>query len=101
MTLKEQFAVDLKSIFFDPGELGEPREINGQEVMVVEDGEKLREYQLQGICQGQKLLYIQAADLDPIPQAGDNLRYGKTMWRVEECKEDAGLLELVLERWSR
>lgn len=101
MTLKEQFMADLDSVFFDPGELGELREINGQRVMVVEDGEKLREYQLQGICQGQKLIYVQVADLDPIPQAGDVLLYGQAKWRVEECKEDAGLLEIILERWSR
>lgn len=101
MTLKEQFAADLKNIFFDPDELGESWEINGQRVMVVEDEEKLREYQLQGICRGQKLIYVRAADLDPIPQAGDGLRCGKAMWRVEECKEDAGLLEIILERWSR
>lgn len=101
MDLKEQFAADLDSIFFNPAELGEPQEINGREVLVVEDEEKLREYKLQGICQGQKLLYVRAADLDPVPQAGDAILYGRTKWRVEECKEDAGLLEIILERWSR
>lgn len=101
MTLKEQFAADLDSVFFDPATLGELREINGREVMVVEDGEKLREYQLQGICQGQKLLYVRAADLPVIPKAGDAMLYGRTKWQVEECKEDTGLLEIILERWSR
>lgn len=101
MNLKEQFAADLDRVFFNPDELGEYQEINGKRMLVVEDGEKLQKYKLQGICQGQKLLYIRAADLDPIPQAGDSLRYGKTMWQVEECKEDTGLLEIILERWSR
>lgn len=101
MTLKEQFAADLDSVFFDPAELGELREINGREVMVVEDGEKLQEYRLQGICQGQKLLYVRAADLPAVPYAGDAMMYGHTRWQVEECKEDTGLLEIILKRWSR
>lgn len=101
MELKEQFAADLDSIFFNLTELGELREINGQEVIVVEDGEKLQEYKLQGICQGQKLLYVRAADLPVVPHAGEAMIYGRTKWQVEECKEDMGLLEIILKRWSR
>ncbi len=99
--LKEQLAADLDSVFFDPAELGELREINGRQVMVVEDGEKLQEYKLQGICQGQKLLYVRVADLAAVPKAGDVMLYGRTKWQVEECKEDTGLLEIILGRWSR
>ena len=101
MILKDQFMADLDSIFFNPDELGELREINGREVMVIEDEEKLREYKFQGICQGQKLLYVRAASLPAIPHAGDAMLYGRTKWQVEECKEDAGLLEIILKRWSR
>ncbi len=101
MGLKEQFAADLDNIFFNLEELGELQEINSREIMVVEDGEKLQEYKAQGIFRGQKLIYVRAADLPAIPRAGDALLYGRAKWQVEECREDTGLLEIILERWSR
>lgn len=101
MTLKKQFRADLTGVFFSPDELGELREVNGREIMVIEDGEKLMEYRARGIYQGQKLIYVKTVDFDVIPKAGDTLMYGRTKWQVEECKEDAGLLEIILKRWSR
>ncbi len=100
MSLKEQIARDVETVFLNPEEFGVRIAVNGVETVAVEDGDQLNAYQAGGICQGERLYYCSAGIFDRLPRAGDAVTITedgkKSVWRVERCREDGGLAELTL-----
>lgn len=96
MNLKDIISEDNSKIFYNFDELAQSVVIDGSPVPVIEDGEQLNKYRQMGIFEGVLLVYVQAASLPRIPQPGDAMRYGSKQLWVESCKEDMGILELVL-----
>lgn len=102
MTLREQIAKDNSALFFNADEFGETRCFNGLIITVIEDNEQLLKYRQAGICEGQKLIYMRRDDLTELPVAEDVVLYGEgtqQRWMVESCREDLGIVELILTRY--
>lgn len=100
MSLREQILRDNEAVFLNPDEFGAVIAVNGVEAVAVEDGDQLDAYQAGGICQGERLYYCRADVFVRLPRAGDAVTVAqdgkKSVWRVERCREDGGLVELTL-----
>ena len=98
MTLRDQILGDNRSIFFALDDFAVEREINGRAMKVVEDGDQLLLYRRLGIYEGTLLIYVQATDMPGPVAPGAALIYDRVKWYVEDCREDMGVLEVVLKR---
>ena len=98
MTLHEQILEDNRNIFFAMDDFADEREINGCKVKVVEDGDKLLAYKQMGIYEGSLLFFVRTDDLPGPVRPGDALIYDRAKWYVEDCREDMGILEIILKR---
>ena len=100
MSLRGQILRDNEAVFLNPDEFGVAIAVNGVEAVAVEDGDQLDAYQAGGICQGERLYYCRADVFARLPRAGDAVTVAqdgkKSVWRVERCREDGGLVELTL-----
>jgi hypothetical protein len=95
---KDQIAQDLAT-FFSANEFDETHTIEGRELSVVVDNDRLsqrtqREYE--GIYVGDLLFYVSAADYGTRPRPGEMLRFDKKPYIVFDVKEDCGMYEVIL-----
>jgi len=98
MSLKDQIKDDL-SLFFNPEDFAETYSIDGEELPVIVDNDRLKERtqkEFDGISIGEILFFVKLDDLGYRPEAGTPLKFGRRQMYVADCKEDRGVLEIIL-----
>ncbi|MCR4436165.1 MAG: hypothetical protein QHH06_10330 [Clostridiales bacterium] len=95
---KDYINSDLSS-FFNPDEFAEIHTIEGRELLVVVDNDRLsqrtqKEYE--GIYVGDLLFFVSAADYGTRPKPGEVVRFDQVPYEVFDVKEGGGVYEIIL-----
>lgn len=97
-SFKDYLASDL-DIYFNPDEFGEMHDIDGRQLLVIFDNDRLsqrtqKEYE--GIYVGDLLFFVSAADYGTRPKPGETVRFDGEPYEVFDAKEDNGVYEIIL-----
>lgn len=103
MTLAEQIAEDVRSVFLLPENFAREREYQGRRILVVEDADKLRELKARrdDLRAATKLIYADAADIGDAPSPGAFVTYEARRYRVTESAVEEGMVTILLEELRR
>ena len=97
-SFKDYLASDL-DIIFNPDEFGELHDVDGRQLLVVLDNDRLshrtqKEYE--GIYVGDLLFFVSAANYGTRPKPGEIVRFDGEPYEVFDAKEDSGVYEIIL-----
>jgi len=98
MSFKEQLKKDL-DVFINQDEFAELHTLNGVELPVVVDNDRLlqrTQKEFDGVSIGEMLIFVKKDDLGYRPEEGEPMRFGRKQMYVADCKEDTGMLEIIL-----
>jgi len=102
MGFKEQLLDDLDSVFFNPEEFAETHTINGVEVDIVVDNDKLAELYISKETHTEELFtdaimfYVRKKDLDFEPVPGQYMKYDGRGMLISDVKTDDESYTIVL-----
>lgn len=103
MSFKELLQQDVKGVFLDPAEFRETHTVNGKEMTVIIDSneqierEKRGAQQTDGVYMNQKLIYVAAEDLGPLPAQGSLFTLDKRRYRVADAISEDGVYSITVE----
>ena len=95
---KDYLQQDLET-FFNPDEFGEIHRINGRELTIVVDNERLMERtkkEFDGISIGELLYFVKASDYGERPTIGKAQKFDKRQMYVADVKDSDGIYEIIL-----
>ena len=101
-SFKEQLEKDLDSVFFNMDEFAETHMIDGKEVPIVLDNDRIIELSMgktvetRGIFTDDILFFVQKKDLDYEPVAGQHMEFDGEMYPISDVKEDFGGYTIIL-----
>jgi hypothetical protein len=98
--LKDLFLSDL-STFINPDEFGEIHNIDGNNVSVIVDNDKLQERrkkEFDGISVGELLYFAKVSDLTKKPMQDSIQLFDKRPYLVFNVREDNGIYEVILQQ---
>lgn len=101
-SFREQLEKDLDSTFFNLCEFAEPHTIDGTEIPVVVDNDKLLELDLgknadtDGIYTADKLFFVQKKYLDDRPVIGQHMNFDGEIFVVTNVLDDMGGYTIIL-----
>jgi len=98
MNFKDQLKADL-DIFFDPDVFGEVHKINGRDLTIVVDNERLmerKEKEFDGVSIGELLYFVKASDYGTSPKINEAQRFDNRQMYVADVKETDGIYEIIL-----
>ena len=93
---------DLSDVFFNMDEFAETHDLNGAEIVCVVSIDKTaprsdrKENSYDGLHGNFVTLFVKVADMDRIPKQGENFKLDKKLYKVNSCREDMGMLSIVL-----
>ena len=97
-SFKDYLQQDL-NIFFNPDEFGEVHKINGRDLTVIIDNERLMERtkkEFDGISIGELLYFVKASDYGERPTIGKAQKFDKRQMYVADVKDSDGIYEIIL-----
>lgn len=107
MDFKEQLQIDLDTVFFNSREFAELHCINGNEIAIIIDNDRLEELERnrQGYPQAHEeqlftdtmMFYVRKTDLDFEPVPGQYLEYDGRCYIVNNVKKDDESYTVVME----
>lgn len=101
-SFKEQLEKDLDSVFSNMNEFAETHMIDGKEVPIVLDNDRIIELSMgktvetRGIFTDDILFFVQKKDLDYEPVAGQHMEFDGEMYPISDVKEDFGGYTIIL-----
>ena len=102
----KDFVQDDIAVFFNPDEFGEWHNIDGQELLVVIDEDLTQERSRQptdlynatpGIFTKRIIVFVRQSDLGYRPVVDQSMRIDDELYRVANCSDQMGVLEITLE----
>jgi hypothetical protein len=98
MSFKDLSEAD-NAIFFNTDEFGELHTVDGVQLPVVLDNEKLMERQANSEYgyQGGILFYVAKSTFGKVPAVGQIMNFDNRPWMVADVQEATGLLTITLE----
>lgn len=103
LTFKETVANDVKGVFLNPAEFGEPHIVNGRKMLAVLDDmehierEKRMKSHMDGVYVRQLLLYVAAEDFGEIPPQGVLVKLDGKQYQVADATDECGVYAITLE----
>ena len=100
---KDLLQQDLNT-FFNPDEFGEMHNIDGKEVNVIVDNDKLQERskkEFDGLSVGELLYYVKVSDLIKKPIQDAPQLFDKKPYLIFNVREDNGVYEIILQQNRR
>lgn len=97
-TFKDYLQQDMGT-FFNPDEFGKTHKINGRDLTVVLDNERLVERtnkEFDGISVGELLYFVRASEYGEIPSINEAQKFGTRLMYVTDVKESDGVYEIIL-----
>lgn len=97
MGFKDQVNADL-DVFLNLDEFGELHTINGVQLNIVIDNDKLKERQAKAQYgyEGDLLFYVAKVSYGDLPAVGQIVRFDGEIYRVSDVQDAAGLLTITL-----
>lgn len=101
-SFKEQLEKDMDSTFFNLDEFAENHNIDGKEIPVVVDNDRIIELSLgkmvetRGIFTDDILFFVQKKYLDYEPCAGQHMSFDGRIYPISDVKEDFGGYTIIL-----
>lgn len=102
MIFKEQLLEDLDTVFFNPDEFAEKHTINGSEVDIVVDNDKLaelfisRQINTEQLFTDSIMFYVRKCNLDFEPVPGQYIEYDGHGYLITDVKTDDESYTIVL-----
>lgn len=103
MGFKDMIKEDVKDIFLNPEEFGEPHMVDGKEMTIIIDDNELveREKKVQTMAEGlhnrQLLIYVSAEDFGPEPLINRLLELDGNYYTVTDVSNEGGIYAISLE----
>lgn len=103
LTFKEALQNDVKAVFLNPAEFGEPHTVNGRKMLAVLDDmehierEKRMKSHMDGVYVRQLLLYVAAEDFGEIPPQGVLVKLDGKQYQVADATDECGVYAITLE----
>ena len=102
MDFKKAIESDLDHVFFNVKEFAVPVIIEGEEVFIVPDEDRLKERQLkkgfEGVHDEELLFYVPRKNISFYPRPDNVMNYDDCKWIVTECSEDLGMFTVKAKR---
>lgn len=101
MSLKDLIASDLNSVFFLIDDLAGMYNVDGREIPVVQDDNRILEktdISALGTSLGEGLIFIKAADMPRLPLGGDRIKINGKEWYVRNAVDNLGVYEIRIGR---
>lgn len=98
MSFKDMVQRD-RGIFLNIDEFGELHKVEGKQITIVIDDNKLRERQSGaevGVAESSLLLFAYAEDLPPRREAGESINVDGREYIVDDWSEDMGVAQIAL-----
>lgn len=92
---------DLESFFFNPDEFGEIHVVDGRQLTVIVDNDRLTQRSQQeydGIYVGDLLYFVRAEEYGPPPKPDSVQLFDGKAYTVFDVREDTGMYEIILKR---
>lgn len=89
------------SAFFNADEFADTHNIDGRDLVVVVDNDRLKERskkEYDGISVGEILYFVKAADFGERPEEGTPQIFGGRQMYVFDAREDMGMYEIILKQ---
>lgn len=101
LDFKASVQKDIETVLFNTREAAELRMVNGREIPIIIDYERLQELKAKsqyadGISTAELLVFVQRKDLEYRPGVGGIINIGDDIYRVTSVSGDV-VLEIVLE----
>ena len=99
MSFKEQIQKDLDAVFLNPDEFAETHRVEGKEILVVVDDDRLntlKKGQILGLVEAEMLLLGRVADFPADLDPGRLLNVDGREMQVVKSGKDMGLAEVAL-----
>lgn len=102
MNFKDAMAADIGNVFFNANEFAELHNVEGNDINIIIDNEKLTELKTKSqfasqITQAEMLIYVKSSDLGYVPANGSMLEIDSNVYTVNMVTDSEGMLEIVLE----
>lgn len=103
MGFKDMVFNDIKNVFLNPDELGEPHIIDGREMNIIIDENELiqreKKYKTfsEGLHKKQLLFYVAAEDYGTLPLINRLIELDEEYYRVIEVTNENGIYSISLE----
>lgn len=98
---KDYLKKDL-NIFINQNEFAEEHNIDGQDISIVVDNDKLKEIKiksLDGTYAGDVLFYIKKSNLEEKPAIGQRMEFDYELYSVSSIEEDNEIYTITLEAY--
>lgn len=96
---KDFLMKDLDNVFFNDDEFSEEHNINGKNMTVSIDNDRLMERskkEFEGLSVGEILYFVKANDFGELPEQGTPQTFDGRMMSVFNAREDTGVYEIIL-----
>lgn len=103
MGLKGMMAKDIKNVFLNPKEFGEPHMVDGKKMYaIIDDNELSRREKVQkemavGLHTKKRLMYVAAKDYGPMPLVDRVMELDGEFYTVIDVADECGLYSVSLE----
>ena len=98
---KDSLASDIDSVFFNLDEFADTYVVDGKEISVVQDDDRILEQTdiaVSGLQKAEGSIFVKAKDLLRIPIAGDRMIINDKPWFVSFIINNIGVYEIRLSR---
>lgn len=100
MNFKEVLEDDLSTVFFSLDEFAEIHNVNGRDISIVIDDNKLKENKMkvgEGTYVGDVLFYTKKSNFDDKPVKTERMLFDSEIYRVSDIEEDMEMYIITLE----
>lgn len=103
LSFKEALQNDVKAVFINPAEFGDPHTINSKTMLAVLDDmehierEKRMKSNMDGVYVRQILLYVAAEDFGSFPARGVLVKLDGKQYQVADATDECGIYAITLE----
>jgi len=101
VSLKEQIASDIDSVFFKTDEFAETVVIDGKDVPIILDNDALdgmSDVYAMGLAEGEQFIFIREVDMNRLPQPGEQLTKDGRQWYIRHAVSNMGVFALRIGR---
>lgn len=94
---------DIKKVFFNPEEFGEPHMVDGRKMNILIDGNELTEREQkvkrmeEGLHARQLLFYVSAREYGPLPLVDRQMNFDGEFYTVTDAVDEGGIYSISLE----
>lgn len=96
---KDLILQDLSSVFFNPDEFSGTHKINGRDMTVILDDDRLSQRiqkDFDGMVIGEILYFVKKSEYGEKPSIGEPQRFDKRQMYITDVKEPDGMYEIIL-----